>query len=108
MLYINEIKEPMEKVLIALHKDKSFLKKMVGDNQRITAENICEWACNHLFNDHPEQFNITKIEGFKIREYFHGEALKNHTYVNELRKTFPEYMEPERERFLKEIEEDTK
>ena len=44
MLYLDEIKKPLKRVLEAMHKDRSLLNKYTKStsihNQRITAENL--------------------------------------------------------------------
>ena len=109
MLYIDKIKEPLSKVLTAMQKDRSLLnrytKSTFKDNQRITAENLADLAGNHLFDDCPELFGISEIEGHKIRAYFQtiDYLTSDSHFVFELHKRFPDLMEQEREEYLHRI-----
>lgn len=112
MLYLDEIKKPLKKVLTAIKKDRSLLlkypKSTLNDNQRITAENLEDLAGNHLFDDHPEWFGISKIEGHKIRAYFQmtDYIIRDSHYVFELHERFPDLMEPERKGYMQRIEKE--
>lgn len=68
-----EIEELLWKVLKVFQKDRTLLigPKLSGiNNQEITVDNLRDLAGNHLFDDAPEKFGITKIDGHKIRAYF--------------------------------------
>ncbi len=112
MLYLDEIKKPLKKVLEAMDKDRSLLikytKSTPSDDKRITAENLGDLAGNHLFDDNPELFGISKIEGHKIRAYFQmtDYLIRKSHFVFELHKEFPDLMEPEREEYIQRIEKE--
>ncbi|MFA7717689.1 MAG: hypothetical protein WC875_03155 [Candidatus Absconditabacterales bacterium] len=58
--------------------NRELLKYTIGVTKRgkekITIENISNLAGNHLFDDYPWLFGITKLEGDTFREYFQERA----------------------------------
>lgn len=108
MSSIFEIKDIMNRVLKAIQKDRRLLclrPKTTGwEDKRITIENLECLAGNHLFDDHPELFEITKNEGHKIRAYFQARSGNgNYSFFPELRKEFPDMFESERQEYLNRI-----
>ncbi len=108
MSSIFEIKDIINRVLKAIQKDRTLLSvkpKTTGfEDQRITIENLDCLAGNHLFDDHPELFGITKQEGYKVRQYFQESSIKrNYIFLTELRKEFPTIFEDERQEYLDKI-----
>ncbi|MBI2124206.1 hypothetical protein HYT92_00270 [Candidatus Pacearchaeota archaeon] len=86
-------------VLKTFQQDRTLLNKYPGSvNQRITAENIENLAANHLFDDCPKWFGISKLEGHKIRAYFQ-EGVRDYNFVFELYKNFPGIFEGERQEY---------
>jgi len=70
---LQEIEIGLRKVLQAFQKDRTLLigfKSSGIDNQDITVDNLACLAGNHLFDDNPEKFGITELEGHQIRAYF--------------------------------------
>ena len=104
MRYLFEVKSELTKVLEAVQKDRKLLNmvwKTTGEDTRITAENLGDLAGNHLFDDFPELFGLSEIEGHTIRAYFQEGAINNYNYITELHKEFPLFFENEREEYLK-------
>ena len=60
------------------------------DERAFTVENIENLACNHLFDDHPELFNITELEGCIIRHYFQV-GVQTFDFVKDLRQKYPHF-----------------
>jgi len=105
MLYLTEIIDEMTQVLKVIQKDRSLLTKYPKTaglyDQRITVENLECLAGNHLFDDYPEWFDITEMEGKRIRAYFQmGAVSRNYDFVVELHKEFPDIFERERQEYL--------
>jgi hypothetical protein len=107
MAMLGEVIPILKKILAAIRKDRTLLcremyPKTAGiDNDRITVENLADLAGNHLFDDLPDLFGITKLEGHMARAYFQTGAMQgNYGYVAELHREFPEVMEEEREEYL--------
>lgn len=92
MTHLKEIENILRKVLEAFNKDRTLLigfKESGINNQEITANNLCDLAGNHLFDDFPEKFGITNLEGHKIREYFQSVFQMNKsTQTEELLQVF--------------------
>ena len=89
---ITETKNALEKALQAIQKDRNLLchpdfPKGTGfDDRRITAENLSDLASNHLFDEEPNLFGITKLDGWKIRSYFQrGQMDSKYNFILELR-----------------------
>lgn len=74
----DEIRDSLQKILEAFHKDRKLLigyyKTAIGDTH-ITVNNIIDLSCNHLFDDHHDLFNIKRAEALKIRSYIHNEGI---------------------------------
>lgn len=105
MTYLPEIKNEMEKVLHALHKNRKLLiyPKTTGfSDTTINAENLEDVAGNHLFDDHPQFFGITEMSGHKIRAYFQ-EGCVTYDFVKALHQEFPKLLETERKKYLDKI-----
>ena len=107
-LYLVEIRNKFEKVLKAIQNDRSLLckyPKTTGfDNKRITVENLDDLAGNHLFDDQPKLFGISKLEGHKIRAYFQGGHINgHHDFVPKLHREFPDVFDEERQEYLNRI-----
>lgn len=109
-----ENKKALEKVLQAIQKDRNLLchpdfpKNSGFDDKRITAENLSDLASNHLFDDEPKLFGITKLDGHKIRAYFQRGQTNDarlYMFIIELREMFPGVFEPERPEYLDDINE---
>src|SRR3989338_257376 len=99
MTHITKIKNEMNRVLKTFQQDRTLLNKYPGSvNKRITAENLENLAGNHLFDDYPEWFDITKFEGHKIRAYFQEGAI-DYNFVFELYENFPSIFEGERQKY---------
>jgi hypothetical protein len=88
-----ETKQALEIVIKKIINNKDlydYYNRTKNDNyDKFTVEGLADLACNHLFDDYPELFGITKLQGHKIREYFHN----NRGYVQEVKKEFPDYFE---------------
>lgn len=98
-----DIKEPLERALEIICKDKSKLR-VSNPKKVITAEFLEQAAGNHLFDDDYEKLGITEDEGHKIRVYFQSTAHTNgEEYVSKLHKAFPNILNREESRFLKRI-----
>lgn len=113
---ITETKNALEKALRAIQKDRNLLchpdfpKNSGFDDKRITAENLSDLASNHLFDDEPKLFGITKLDGHRIRAYFQrGQTQADNAplygFITELREIFPGIFEPERQEYLDDVNE---
>ena len=102
-----DVKEPMKKVLEAIQSDRSLLikyPKTTGfDDKRITIENLEALAGNHEFDDRPEWFGITRIDGHTIRAYFQEGSARQYDFIPELLEAFPVYFELERKEYIQKI-----
>ena len=57
---------------------------------------------NHLFDDHPDWFGITKIEGHMLKEYIQGSAEdKAKEYVELFHREFPSFMNSENPSYIR-------
>ena len=102
-----DVKEPMKKALEAIQRDRSLLSKYPKttgfDDKRITIENLEALAGNHEFDEHPEWFGITRIDGHTIRTYFQEGEAGQYDFIPELLEAFPIYFEPERQEYIQKI-----
>lgn len=107
-----DVKEPMKKALEAIQKDRSLLSKYPKttgfEDQRITIENLEALAGNHLFDEHPEWFGITEMDGHKIRAYFQEGAAKQYDFIPELLNEFSSILESERPEYVQKINDTNK
>lgn len=106
MTEFEEIRPLLEKVLREIYGDRSKLTYSTSDGGlnggRITAWRLEQAADNHLFDDHPELFGITKHDGHTLRQYFE-EYGEDREYVELLHLEFPQYMDDENRRYLNEL-----
>lgn len=90
-----ETKQAFEKIIKSIQKDWSlysaYPRTTSRDENKFTTMGLCDLACNHLFDDFPGLFWITKHQGHVIREYFHMHLF----CINELYKEFPGVFEGE-------------
>ncbi|MBU4069417.1 MAG: hypothetical protein KJ646_00370 [Nanoarchaeota archaeon] len=100
-----DVKPLWEKVLNTIQEDRSKLNRAVSDGgakgRKVTALRIEQATGNHLFDDCPELFGITKYEGHMLREYIHKAAHSGYEYVELFHREFPEIMDSECPRYLK-------
>ncbi len=102
--HLDEVKTEFEKILQVIKKDRSLLEYYLGAKgliKKINVENIANIACNHLFDDFPELFGITKLEGHKIREYFHN--CNPYDFTSQLHNAFPDFFEEETPEYLEHV-----
>lgn len=100
--YFEKIKEPLEKVLRVLNKDRG--KLQYGQpRESITAQSLDSAIGNHMCDDHPEWFGITELEGHKIREYFQTNGIYYgwRDYIIFLHRNFPDLMDEEDPDYIK-------
>ena len=102
------VKNELSKILEEFKKNPKlmgFYPKSAGwDNIVLNVENLEDVAANHFFDDYPALFNLEKIEGHKVREYFQS-APDNMSscYVVDLHKEFSEYLSHERPEFIERV-----
>ncbi|NPE26934.1 hypothetical protein HNV12_02945 [Methanococcoides sp. SA1] len=72
------------------------------DGERFTVLGLADLAGNHLFDDYPELFGITKHQGHVIRAYFENNDDK--VLINELYENFRGVFEGESKRYVGGIE----
>lgn len=105
MIYLPEIKDELTRALQAIQNNRALLTKYPkttgSDDKRITAENLEDLVGNHMFNNRPECFGITELEGHRIRSYFQGSTKYN--FVAELHQEYPDVIEEERPEYLDKI-----
>lgn len=110
MARFEEVKHLFEKVLSAIHEDRDKLTSSTSDGGReggrITVWRLEQAADNHLFDDHPERFGITKHEGHTLRCYLESHWDDGREYIEKLHHEFPQYMDEENERYLRDINAD--
>src|SRR5690349_2182799 len=73
-------REALVKVISKINENKSLLhypKSSGYSNEDVTGENLADLACNHLFNDHYDLFDITEYQGHVIRGYIHNVMLND-------------------------------
>ena len=104
---LSAIKEPLKKALDYIAQNRGTLSEYSEytrklDKDKITIEDLADVACNHLFDDFPEIFGISKLEGHAIRAYFHNPT---YNFVLELHNEFPDYFQKERPIFLARVNE---
>ena len=71
------------------------------DRNKITVQNLEIVADNHLFDDFPELFGITKLEGHTFREYFQINGEKKSILA--IREKFPNFFDEENDEFIAEL-----
>jgi hypothetical protein len=104
MVYFEEVKPILEKVLLVIKNDRTKLIgfKTVGVNDTcLTVENLADLAGNHLFDDFPSQFGITELEGHTIRSFFQASVFTKAS-VDRIRSEW-NIFDPEREIFLEKL-----
>ena len=71
----------LEKVIAVIRNNRDLIKgypKSGGMQSTVlTVDSVCDVACNHLFDDYPERFGITKMDGHIIRAFFHNYSRKH-------------------------------
>ncbi len=95
-----ELLNTVNLVLRAIEKDRSLLNKTfktMDESQQINAENLSDLAGNHLFDNNPKLFSISKGQGHTLRAYLSTPLVQ---YIVQLHTTFPDIMDPERRRYL--------
>ena len=105
-VYIEEILPIMKKIFGVFYKNRELLTEYPKTNsgeKNITVQNLEDLAGNHLFDDHPELFGISKIEGHKIRAYFQERAWDGCS-VTGMYENFADFLEGENEDYLKKID----
>lgn len=102
-----EIKQILSKVVNVLVKDKSlyfeYPRNVGRDRDKFTAQGLADASGNHLLDDRPELFNISKLQALKVRSYFFKYANENHVYINELYKEFPAVFEGESREYIDDV-----
>ena len=94
---INKCRDAMENVLRTFYQNRELLL-YYGSTKRdkkITVQTLCDLAANHLFDDCPSMFGITKSDGHNIRTYFQVSHAFYCNFVHELHREFPEFMDSE-------------
>ena len=106
----DEIKEPLTKVLEALHRDRSKIAKFTYGKTSITAERLDQAIGKHMCDDRPECFGITEQEGHMIREYFQERGAKYgwRDYIPMLHKEFSDIMDEEDPRYIRDTNDQRK
>ncbi len=105
MIYFLEIEPLFERLLDTISKNRILMigPKSAGYSDiSITAENLEDMAGNHFFDDYPYKYNITQMEGHKLRAFFQ-EGSSSYDFVTDLHKRFSNIMEPEREEYVERI-----
>ncbi len=103
-----EIREPLKKVLRSIYEDRGKLKRSIARSSEIeiTVERLEQAIGNHLLDDCPELFGISKQEGHEIRVYFQETGYDGNgfgEYVKILHEEFPEIMDNEDPKYLENI-----
>ena len=103
MTTLEEIKPLLEEILPLIRLDEKVRAEVEFwlkiKNKKINFENLSDLAGNHLFDDRFYIFNITKIQGHKIREYFQLN-FDNYNSIQEFRKEFSNLLEEENPEYL--------
>lgn len=102
-----DVKEPVKKALEAIQKDRGLLSKYPKttgfEDKRITIENLDVLAGWHAFDNHPEWFGITEMDGHTIRAYFREGVFQDYGFIPELLKEFSGILESERPEYMQKI-----
>ena len=107
-----EVKNALEKILKAIQKDRNFTityrektYKKYGRANTLSVGNLNITAGNHLFDDYPDRFGITKEEGHRVRAYFKNswENTRWGDHVIELHEAFPDIIESEEKWWIDQI-----
>ena len=101
-----EIRKPLDQIVAAVQADKSLLTRMHKTelySTAINAENLSDLVGNHLFDDAPRLFGITRDEGVRVRGYLTGLASVNYEFVLELHAAYPQIMGKERPEFMERV-----
>jgi len=77
-------------VIIADKKLYDFYPKTIIPENKFIPSGLADLAGNHLFDDQPQLFGITRMQGRFVREYF---QMNTDSYNSELYKEFPDYFE---------------
>ena len=106
---LSDVREALRRVLEVIKADKSVFDDYYESlfSRKVTVETIENLAGNHLFDNHPERFDITEQEGQRIRSYFQV-GINDYDFVSELHKEFPDIFEPESKKYLDRINENRK
>ena len=96
-----EIKEPLTKILQKLNSNKELLNRL-AHLRNLTVENLEAMAGDHIFDDYPELFDITKQEGLEIRAYFSDPENMLGISVLRLHQEF-QHLERERKEYIDSI-----
>lgn len=109
----NEVKPILEKILKAISEDRSKLTNAFADGGtpggKITALRLEQAIGNHLFDDSPELFGITKNDAQVLRDYTQSTAFQHghyKDYIEDMHEAFPQYMDQEDERYVSDINEE--
>lgn len=108
----DDVKHTLGKILKVIYQDRTKLTDSTSDGGasagRITAWRLEQAVCNHLFDDHPEQFGITEQESHVLRDYIQSKADTGREYIELLHKEFPEFMDKENERYVDDVNTERK
>lgn len=97
-----DVKEIFRKVIEKAYEDRSKIESYNLGRKGINAEKLEQAICNHMCDDHPEWFGITEHEGHVLRNYIQESAYNTgKEYFVLLHKEFPEFMEPENPKFIR-------
>lgn len=65
------LESTLKKVFFVLKKNKGLIKYHFSaiDNNLLTYTHFENAVCNHLLDDRPDEFNIKRIEGLRVRSF---------------------------------------
>jgi hypothetical protein len=105
MVYFEEVKPILDKVLLVIKNDRTRLigfKTAGAKDTHLTIENLADLAANHLFDDHPLLFGITELEGHTIRAFFQSYNYLTKNFINRIRSEW-DFFDEERKEFLEKL-----
>ena len=95
----NGLESILKNVFSVLKKKKELIKYSFSaiDNNLLTYTHFENAVCNHLLDDCPDEFNIKRIEGGKVRSFVqtYTEPRENPVAKQVIEKYFPNVFEEE-------------
>ena len=87
--------------LLIPQENGGYLKTMMGD-KKLRVQHLEDLAGNHLFDDHPYLFGISKGEAQMVRSYLQMNTASQ-KLLDEMYEAFPHLLEGEDEKYLEQI-----
>ena len=97
MVEFDTVKPTIKQIIKSFQADRTLLlrypKTDLGST-KITIKNLEDLSCNHLFDDHPELFNIKRIDALRLRAYIQKSIInRDREHEQEIKQEFQELLE---------------